>query len=128
MPTLNVSSVLLDTRFADFVTVFRREQVVNDFGEVSTIETPVYGVPITITATESNVLEREDASQYQSRTHTVISVYPFRGVAPNVQPDLVEFQGARFIIDKVEPYSRYGAGFVQARMTSILTVDPEPTP
>ena len=127
MPTLNVATVLLDMRFADFVTVIRRTQLINQYGEVSIEDVPAYGVPVTITATDSNVLEREDGSQHMSRTHTVVSMFPFRGPAPGAQPDLVEFQGARFIIDKVEPYSRYGAGFTQARMTSILTIDPEAT-
>lgn len=126
MPTLDVSEVLLCDEFTDFVCVHRRSECVNDFGEAHIGSETIRAVPVVITATESNTITRADSYQYQARTHTVVSVFSFRGPSPNGQPDLVEFMGTTFMIDVVEPYTRYGTGFVQARMTSIPSVDPAP--
>lgn len=127
MPTLDVSAALLCPEFTDFVTVRRRLEEVNEYGEVAISEQPIYGVPVVVTATESNELVRSDGSQYQARTHTVVSIFAFRGPSPKGQPDIVDFMGTTFLVDKVEPYSRYASGFVQARMTSTPHIDPAPS-
>lgn len=127
MPTLDVTEALLCDEFTDYVSVLRRTESVNEFGEVTITPVTYRAIPVVITSTESNTLVRSESAQYQPRTHTIVSVFGFRGPSPaGGQPDLVEYMGTQFMIDVVEPYSRYGPGFVQARMTSVIRVDAAP--
>lgn len=119
MPSLDVTDVLLSPEFQDFVTVIRRTQVVNDYGEVSTTDRAFENIGVVVTTVAPNDLQRGDAEQNQPRSFTIISGFRLQGPTVTTQPDLVIWLGDKYIIDHVEPYTRYGRGLVEAQMSSI---------
>jgi galactose-6-phosphate isomerase len=119
MPTIDMSEVLLSPEFMDTVTIYRRTQQVSDFGEMTTVNKPFYNVGVVVTTTPPNALLRGEDEQNEPNTFTIISTFRLQGPTTNTQPDLVLYLGNQFIIDSVEEYTRYGSGFVEARMSSI---------
>lgn len=129
-PQLDVSDVLLSPEFADSCTVIQRLEVVTDGGEVTTpSNNPIPNVVAVFTAASPNQLERYPDMQWGTRTHNCITKFRLRGVAEaangdNFQPDLVVWDGITFIVQVIEPYTRYGAGFIQAIITSMDFKEP----
>lgn len=130
MPFLDVSSVLLDPQFADTYSVTRREQTVGNDGLVATSNTTVNNIVGVFTMASPNDLERLDDHQRMGRVMSLITQYRLRGPSltgsKQWQPDIITFLGDTFVVSTVEPYTRYGAGFVQAIITSIDAIDPAP--
>lgn len=119
MPTLDVSDVLMSPEFCDYVTVTRRAQTVNSFGEVGVTPTVYPNIPVVITTVPPEELRRGEDEQNEPRSFTIISMFRLQGPTVNNQPDIVTYLGDNYIIDWVEPYTRYGAGMIEARMSSI---------
>lgn len=124
MPTLDVSDVLISPEFADVVTVYRRAENVNIYGEAVPSMQPIPNVWAVITSRDPNDLEREDASETQRRSYSIITRFQLQGPTPGKLPDYVKFQGSYHVITNVEPYNRYGGGLVEAVMTSVDYIDP----
>lgn len=123
MPTLNVARVLFSPEFCDYVTVTRRFQTVNGHGEVGVTTQTFANIPVVITSAPPNELERPEDEQYQPRTFTIITTFRLTGASTTTQPDIVSYLGGMYIVNQVEPYTRYGSGVVQCRMTSVDTTD-----
>lgn len=119
-PFLDVSDITLDPDLADSVNVIRREAVVNAYGE-NTTPAPVRFDDIvgTVTQASPNDLMRA-IPDYTAAGQVISFVTPFRLYGPakdglqRFQPDLIEWNGDIYIVKVLEPYTRFGAGQVQA--------------
>jgi hypothetical protein len=130
VPEIDVDDVLADPFIAgeDFVWYSRRQTLTD--GIVTTVETALGGSG-SIQPTGDNSLVRTEA--YSMGNNTIVVRTPERlwlgGVIAGVkyEPDLVEFEGARYVVKSVDGYTQYGQGFVEAECTLFDYVSPRPS-
>lgn len=134
MPDLDVSEALTDPMLTDSFDVLRRKEVLDTHGRVTTPANSSfpgqYGV---LSAASPNDLERLEDSQRMGRNMSLITTFKLQGPAEvsgtEYQPDIVVWGGDQFVVKHVDPYSRYGAGFIQAIIGSMDIIDqPPPAP
>ncbi len=120
-PFLDVSDVLLDPDFADTVTVLRRAQTVDIHGRAVITESSIPNVLGVVTLLDPNKLVRTPEYTQAPRTISFVTKARLYGPAevPGsggsvYQPDYIQWEGNTFLVTSVLPYTRYGAGFVEA--------------
>jgi len=137
MAELDVGDILLDNMIADPFTITRRIQEVNSKGRLNPTtelieenddETPLVGV---FTIASPNDLERLDDSQRMGRNFSLVTRVRLYGPSKAASgrqylPDIVHWQGNDFLVKNVEPYTQYGAVFIQAIVGSQDMVDRPP--
>lgn len=114
MPTLDVSDVLLSPEFLDTsLTVKRNAQTVDDDGFASntTTVTPFGGV---VTVDRSLEARRMQAGQVISGAILIVTVFRLTSGNTGIDADIVTYRGREYRVTFVDPYTAYGAGFVQA--------------
>lgn len=122
-PTLDMSDVLVAPEFQDEITVKRRKQVTGENGRVQP-ETEVFThVGAVVCSASANDLERLDDNQRMGRNLSVISKFRLQGPSPGLMPDIVVWQGDSYVVKLVDPYQRYGSGFIQTIVGSIDSQD-----
>ncbi|AEF45918.1 hypothetical protein SerAS12_2799 [Serratia sp. AS12] len=120
MPLLDVTEVLLDPDFADLSLICRRQVQTTDddnFPVNTQQEIPFSGV-----VTVDRSLEARRMAAGQNINGAILIVTQFRltqgrksaADGPNLDADLVVYNGGLYRVTFVDPYTRYGAGFVQA--------------
>lgn len=122
MPLLDVSQVINDPDFCSLVTITRRKQITNDYGEPETQEhkfNRVSGVLINTT----NSIVREDSGQYAIKGLSFYTTFRIIGVNNNTAgeayaPDILTWHNNNYLVGDVLDYSMFGAGFVVARLES----------
>ncbi|CDG86389.1 hypothetical protein [Xenorhabdus bovienii] len=114
MPFLDVSEVLSDPDFCDTSLVcYRNVQTVDDDGY--TTNTP-QTKPFSGVVTVDRSLEARRMEAGQTISGAILIVTPFRLTQgqPGLDADVVTYQGRKYRVTFVDPYTAYGAGFVQA--------------
>lgn len=113
MAYVDVAEVLLDPDLADLFSVVRRtETFANGRPVIATVTTPnVVGV---VTATGPSGLERRDDGQMMTRQVNIVTQFRLRGPGTGIQPDQIVIDGNTFTVVDILPFSRFGAGFVEA--------------
>ncbi len=118
MPHLDVSDVLLDADFLDTLQVTRNTQTVGSNGmAVNATKTwEFFGV---VTSHGGHSLKREaDGERSQQRILVITTMRLIDGrtkVDGTAQSaDILTWDGSTYTVVNVDPYRRYGAGFVQA--------------
>lgn len=127
MPYLDVSSVLSDPMIADRVKVTRQKEVVGTNGRVSIVPEVFPIVVGVMTSAGPNDLERVPEAQRMGRVMSFVTKFRLRGPSPGYQPDTIDWAGDTYLVVTVDPYPRYGAGFVQSIIASTDIID-KPTP
>ena len=120
MPLLDVTEVLLDPDFVDFSLVCRRQIQTTDDDNFP-FNTP-QEIPFTGVVTVDRSLEARRMAAGQNINGAILIVTQFRltqgsksvNDGPNLDADLVTYNGGLYRVTFVDPYTRYGAGFVQA--------------
>lgn len=131
-PSLDVTEVLSDPDFVDHATVFRRPMKVNEHGEVEKTPEKIDGVPMVICNASGDDLTRYPEMQAMGLVKSIVTTFRLYGAAKDglkqdYQPDVVrDCDGNFFVVNVLEPYTRYGAGFVQALATSYKWVGKPP--
>lgn len=120
MPFLDVTEVLLDPDFVDTSLVCRRQNqsVDEDNFPVNTSQ----NIPFSGVVTVDRSLEAKRMAAGQNINGAILIVTQFRltqGMkssdgGPYLDADLVTYDGGVYRVTFVDPYTRYGAGFVQA--------------
>lgn len=123
MPFLDVSEILFDPVLAQSVTVYRRTETINTYGESVVTPVPHTGVIGVITSASPNDLQRLDDNQRMGRNMCFVTNFRLQGPSPGKQADLVLWAGDLFVVKWLDPYPLYGAGFVQCIIGSIDHVD-----
>lgn len=114
MPTLDVSDVLLSPEFCDTNLFYRRnEQAVDDDGYTSNTATRQQFAGV-VTVDRSLEARRMQAGQVIGGAILVITQTRLTSGKTGLDADIVEYFGADYRVTFVDPYTRYGAGFVQA--------------
>lgn len=122
---INLAHVARSSRLAQPLTINRRQEVVDQHGEVTTILT-VYNSFGVVTAGPNNSLMMDAEQQHMPKSISVVTPFKLRGPAPGYQPDIITWQGDNFKITKIEDYTPYGEGWVQAEAESFDWVDKAP--
>ncbi|MEL5710138.1 head-tail adaptor [Serratia bockelmannii] len=120
MPFLDVTEVLHDPDFADPSLICRRQTQTTDDDNFP-INTP-QEIPFTGVVTVDRSLEARRMAAGQNINGAILIVTQFRltqgrksaADGPNLDADLVVYNGGLYRVTFVDPYTRYGAGFVQA--------------
>ncbi|WP_413510838.1 head-tail adaptor [Serratia liquefaciens] len=120
MPLLDVTEVLLDPDFADPSLICRRQTQTTDDDNFP-INTP-HEIPFSGVVTVDRSLEARRMAAGQNINGAILIVTQFRltqgsksiNDGPNLDADLVVYNGGLYRVTFVDPYTRYGAGFVQA--------------
>jgi hypothetical protein len=120
MPLLDVTEVLLDPDFADPSLICRRQIQTTDDDNFP-VNTP-QEFPFSGVVTVDRSLEARRMAAGQNINGAILIVTQFRltqgsksiNDGPNLDADLVVYNGGLYRVTFVDPYTRYGAGFVQA--------------
>ncbi|WP_314143268.1 head-tail adaptor [Buttiauxella noackiae] len=120
MPLLDVSEVLLDPDFMDDSLVCHRQVQVMDGDNFA--QNTVQDIPFTGVVTVDRALEARRMMSGQNIAGAILIVTTFRltqgtrinGSSPAFDADIVTYDGYDYRVTFVDPYKRYGAGFVQA--------------
>ncbi|PHM39272.1 head-tail adaptor [Xenorhabdus mauleonii] len=114
MPFLDVTEVLFDPDFCDpSLTYKRRQSVIDADGFPSTRET-VFHFSGVVTVDRS--VEAQIRMSGQTVTGNILIVTTERLTAGETGRigDIVTYQNREYLVKSVDPYTAYGAGFVQA--------------
>lgn len=114
MPLLDVSDVLLDPDFVDTTLVCHRNVQTTDEDNFP-VNTPTY-IPFTGVVTVDRALEAKRMAAGQNINGAILIVTSFRLTQgqPGLDADGVTYRGREYRVTFVDPYTAYGAGFVQA--------------
>ncbi|EIU7558139.1 head-tail adaptor [Providencia rettgeri] len=114
MPLLDVSEILLDPDFVDMSLVCHRSTQVTDddgFTKNSMQNLPFAGV---VTVDRSLEAKRIEAGQAIGGAILIVTQFRLTQGYQGVDADIVTYQGRKYRVTFVDPYTAYGAGFVQA--------------
>lgn len=114
MPLLDVTEVLLDPDFCDTsLTVSRSLQVVDADGFPSSgrVTEPFSGV---VTVDRSLEYQMMQAGQVISGAIFIATMTRLTSGQTERDADIVTYQNRKYRVKSVDPYTAYGAGFVQA--------------
>ena len=114
MPFLDVTDVLFDPDFCDTSLVCKRsQQVIDDdgFTQNTTVSAPFSGV---VTVDRSLEARRMTAGQNISGAILIVTTYRLTQGQPGLDADVVTYQGRDYRVTFADPYTAYGAGFIQA--------------
>ncbi|MBN5183667.1 head-tail adaptor [Serratia marcescens] len=114
MPLLDVTEVLLDPDFVDTTLVCHR-QIQSRDGDNFTTNTQ-QDIPFSGVVTVDRSLEARRMAAGQNINGAILIVTKFRLTQgqPGLDADVVTYRGREYRVTFVDPYTAYGAGFVQA--------------
>lgn len=120
MPFVDMSDVLTDPDFLDTSLICRRQiqTVDEDNFPINTVQ----DIPFAGVVTVDRSLEAKRMAAGQNITGAILIVTQFRltngqpggGAALRLDADIVMYNGRHYRVTFVDPYTSYGAGFVQA--------------
>ena len=123
MPMLDVSFVLSDPMLADDFAVIRRRDTVGTKGRTAPAETRIDCLWGVVTQGDPADLMRAENGQMVPRTIMVATQFRLQGEVTGYQPDIIEWDGTRYLVKRVYPYARFGAGFWEAVAESMSATD-----
>ena len=120
MPLLDGSDVLMDPDFLDTSLICHRQIQTVDADNFPT-NTP-QDIPFSGVVTVDRSLEAKRMAAGQNINGAILIVTQFRltqgqpetNSAPRLDADIVTYSGRDYRVTFVDPYTRYGSGFVQA--------------
>lgn len=125
MPAIDVSDVLLDPDFCEPLTIIRRAQTVSNKGRSTSTEVTIDPAPVGVVLPQADQpLVRGPDQANLPRLIQVHTPFRLRSASKDpdtgdvYQPDIIIWQGDRFVVNKVQSFSAYGAGFIQADCSS----------
>ncbi|MFI7997882.1 head-tail adaptor [Serratia marcescens] len=114
MPLLDVTEVLLDPDFVDTTLVCHRQIQSQDDDNFTT--NTQQDIPFSGVVTVDRSLEARRMAAGQNINGAILIVTQFRLTQgqPGFDADVVTYRGREYRVTFVDPYTAYGAGFVQA--------------
>lgn len=126
MPLLDVTDILFDPDLADTFNVLRRTEVVGGNGRSQVTEARSTCIVGVVTMASPDDLKRFPDAQLTGRTIMVCTPFRLRASGDGFQPDQIEYDGNLYTVVAIDPYTRFGAGFVEALATSPKASDQPP--
>lgn len=114
MPLLDVTDVLFDPDFCDTMLTYKhRDVVVDDDGYANTVITtkPFSGV---VTVDQSIEAQIRMSGQAVTGNILIVTTERLTSGGTGMLGDIVTYQNREYLVKSVDPYTAYGAGFVQA--------------
>ncbi|PQQ36473.1 head-tail adaptor [Photorhabdus luminescens] len=114
MPLLDVTEVLFDPDFCDTTLKYTRRKVIVDEDGFATSEKttkPFVGV---VTVDRSIEAQIRMSGQIVSGNILIITTERLISGETDKTGDVVTYQNRDYLVKSVDPYTAYGAGFVQA--------------
>ncbi|WP_432413868.1 head-tail adaptor [Pantoea allii] len=114
MPDLDVTDILFDPDFCDTTLVVKRRSMTVDddgFGKNTVTSSPLAGV---VTVDKSLESRRLEAGQVVHGAILIVTTERLTQGQTGRDADIVTYQGRDYRVSFVDPYTAYGAGFVQA--------------
>ncbi|MBN5205179.1 head-tail adaptor [Serratia marcescens] len=114
MPLIDVTEVLLDPDFVDTTLVCHRQIQSRDDDNFTT--NTQQDIPFSGVVTVDHSLEARRMAAGQNINGAILIVTQFRLTQgqPGLDADVVTYRGREYRVTFVDPYTAYGAGFVQA--------------
>jgi hypothetical protein len=128
-PFIDTSVMLLDPQFTDRFSVVQRVQQINNFGEVSTVNTTSRDILGVVTPARPGDLRRVPEMQRGTRTIVIFTRARLNSAAQGCppgtqrQPDLLVWHGDNFMVIEVLPWTSFGPGWVRVIATSVDRID-----
>jgi len=128
-PFIDPSVMLLDPQFTDHFAVVKRVQNVDSNGLVSTADSITPNVLGIVTPTTPSDLRRFDDKQFGQRTLKIYtqarlnSAATDRATGQQRQPDYLLWNGDKFVVVDIEPWTRFGPGWTKVLATSVDSVE-----
>jgi hypothetical protein len=114
MPNLDVTEILFDPDFADFsLIVTRNAQTVDSDGFATNNQTKANFTGV-VTVDRSLEAQRRMAGQVVNGAILIITTFRLTQGQTGIDADIVTYQNRDYRVTSVDPYTAYGAGFVQA--------------
>lgn len=114
MPNLDVTEILFDPDFADFsLVVTRNVQTVDDDGFANNVQSKTTFAGV-VTVDRSLEARRMQAGQVVNGAILIVTTERLTQGQTGRDADIVTYQNRDYRVTFVDPYTAYGAGFVQA--------------
>lgn len=119
MPDIDVTDILFDTDVAEQLSITRREQVISTGGVVSTEPTTISPRPWGVVIPQADLATQRGPDQATlPRLLQVHTTFRLRGASnssgASYLPDILTWNGDSYVVNKVQDYSHFGPGFIQA--------------
>lgn len=124
MADLDVTDILLDPDFADFIWIERRHETIDNHGRSQTTMQRIQIAAVLFNL--SNELVTNPDERHLPDVVEVHTPFRLRGPAPGYQPDYVLIGQDRYIVDSTNNYSRFGQGFIMASCSAVQSMDAPP--
>lgn len=128
-PDVNVGDILRSPHSGEMLTIQRSKESVDSKGRESATVQTLYAPGVVLpkdTAIGGNEVTREIDSIYRNAALIIHTPFRLRGPAPGYQPDVILWQGDRYVVTLVNNYSQFGPGFIYAEAASIEPLDAPP--
>ena len=129
MPAVDVTDIVLDPDFSEALTVYRRAQVIDNYGVAQTTPTLVTPAPYGVVEPQGDD-NLEFDEDYQDLPQVIEVHTPFRlrsagkdTLGNSFQPDVILWNDTHFLVMFVANWSRYGRGFIRAVCASTDSID-----
>ena len=114
MARINVSRILRSPRYADEIVIYRRTDVINEFGEFTPVDQdPITDVAVVENASVNDLKMLPDTAQLDN----TIAVF-YNGLlnleTSDTYADIVLWKGKRYQVQTVKDWSNWGQGYVRA--------------
>ncbi|TDT01682.1 head-tail adaptor [Erwinia rhapontici] len=114
MPNLDVTDVLFDPDFCDYsLLVTRQDQSVDDDGIASNTKTTQQFAGV-VTVDRGLEYQMLQAGHIISCAILIVTITRLTSGQSERDADIVTYQGREYWVKSIDPYTAYGAGFVQA--------------
>jgi hypothetical protein len=114
MPYLDVTDVLVDPDFVDSSLTCKRSALSTDGTGLGQLSTTTIGFAGVVCSDRGLVLDRTAVGERAFGSISIITQFRLRDSGTGATADIVQFNGREYTVTRVDDYSRFGRGFIQA--------------
>lgn len=120
--SINLGPAIASVMLNDRITIFRRAENVNEYGEGNEAYQQFNDVPATVYPEGQNKVDRRPEAQSTENTIGVITKFSLKTAGPGQQADVIQFGGNDYTVIVVNSYSNFGSGFMEAMAVARPTI------
>jgi hypothetical protein len=127
MPNLDLTDLTFDPDFAERLMVVRRFQDVGDNGVASTQDQLIRPKPFGVVIPQADAgLVRGPDQQNLPRLIQIHTAYRLRSISDDWSADKLWWKGGWYEVNKIQDFSSFGRGIIQADASSISSTEKPP--